>query len=158
MSWTEQQTATRDIVDVDKAKARLFDEVKKESLPVVQKEADGGVRPFKTVQFQPVKGVRTFEAEFGVKGDDVIFHVWPWGYHEKDRDDGHRLPEFPKDFEQTLKKAMGKVFGENRVSLSYDGDVGAWFVMAKGFALNQFHRNLCIEAAQALHTAMGGES
>lgn len=143
---------------VDDAKAKLFDEVKRASLPVVQKEADGGVRPFKTVELQPVKGVNTFEAEFGVKGEDVIFHVWPWGYHDADRKEGARLPEFKKGFDQVLKAAMGKVFGEGRIELSFDGDMGAWFVLAKGFSSNQFHRNICLDAAKALHDAMGGKS
>lgn len=157
MNWTEQQMKTGEVSSVDDDKARLLNEVKNASLPVVQKEASGGVRPFKEVEFQPIKGVKTFEAEFGTKGDDVIYHVWPWGYHDADRREGQRLPEFRKDFEKLLSKSMAKVFGEGRCDISYDADIGAWFVKARGFASNQFFRNICIEAAQTLHKDMGGK-
>lgn len=157
MEWTEQQTKTKESMQVDEARARLLSEVRQTSLPVVQKEADGGVRPFESVDFQPIKGVHTFEAEFGVKGDDVIYHVWPWGYHEADRKDGERLPVFKKDFEQVLSQSMAKAFGQGRCDITFDGDIGAWFVKANGFGTNQFYRDVCIEAAQVLHKAMGGK-
>ena len=154
MGWTEQETATRTSTMVDAEKAKLLDKVRGEVLPVVQKEADG-VRPFDTIELQPVKGPNAFEAEFGLKGDDVLFHFWPWGYHDADRK-GVQPPRFRKDFESLLKGVMGEVFGIGRVELSFDDDMGAWFVLAKGFALNQFHRELCIKAAESLFKAMGG--
>lgn len=157
MNWTEQQTATREKLDVDEARSRLLTEVRKESLPVVQKEASSGVRPFEKVDFQPIKGVNTFEAEFGVKGEDVIYHVWPWGYHEADRKKDERLPSFKRDFEKVLSQVMASVFGQGRCDLSFDADIGAWFVKVNGFGTNQFFRNVCIEAALALHKAMGGK-
>lgn len=157
----EQQTETRKTSAATEAKAKEYDEAKK-SLPVVQKEADAGVRPFSTVEFQPIKGVNTFEAEFGVKGDDVIFHFWPWGYHDVERSNenvanARRLPIFEKGFEDKLKKVLAKTFGESRCDVSFDSDMGAWFVKARGAGLNQFNRELCIEAATNLHSEMGGE-
>lgn len=163
MSWTEREIATGKEVDVDVAKARLLDEVKKTSLPIVQKEADAGARPIAQVQFQPVKATNTFEAEFGVKGEDLLFHFWPYGYHDVERyNDGldsamcKSLPKFKSDFEKLLSESMYAVFGKNRCELSFDGDVGAWFVKANGWGQSQFHRNLCIEAVTILHRAMGG--
>lgn len=156
MSWTEREVATGKEVDVTADKARMLDEVRKSSLPIVQKESESGVRPFETVKLQPVKGIGTFEAEFGLKGDDVIFHFWPYGYHDADRNEGMALPQFPKNFMKILNDAMAKVFNIDRVELALDADVGAWFVKAKGYAQNQFHRNLCIEAVTVLHRALGG--
>lgn len=156
MEWTEQQTKTRESMQVDTDRARLLNEVKKESLPVVQREVQSGERPFETINFQPVTGVGTFEAEFGVKGDDVIYHIWPYHYHASDRTEGRRLPMFKKDFEQVLSKVMADIFGQGRCELSYDEDIGAWFVKANGFASNQFHRDLCLNAARKLHKVLGG--
>lgn len=156
MGWTEREVATGKETDVTTAKAQLLDEVKKSSLPIVQKEADGGVRPFETVKLQPVRATDTFEAEFGVKGEDVIFHIWPWNYHVADRKEGTVLPKFRKDFETILRASFGKVYDSSRVQASYDGDLGSWFVLVKGYAQNQFHRNVCIEAVTLLHKALGG--
>lgn len=164
MNWTEQQAGSRKATEVSEAKAKLFEEVKKD-LPVVQKEADGGVRPFKPVQLQPVKGVHTFEGEFGIKDEDVIFHFWPWGYHDAERN-GERPPMFAHypdarlysegAFKELLQKTVGAVF-MNRTEISFDADIGAWFVKAIGYANSQFHRQLSIDACESLHKAMGGE-
>ncbi len=156
MSWKEQQAETRVVQDVDPIRANVLDNVKKENLSIVQKEADDGVRPFETVHFQPIKGIDTFEAEFGVKGDDVVIHIWPYGYHDADRDSGP-LPNFNRSFESFLRRLVSNAFGEHRVQISYDGDVGAWFVIAKGFSSNQFYRDLCIEMFKSLHILMGGK-
>lgn len=156
MSWTEQHATTHSIATVDDERANVLNGVKATGLPVVEKEADTGAKPFKAIQLQPIKGVKTFEAEFGVKDEDLIFHVWPWGYHEAERN-GTEPPKFRKDIKQLLTDSLGEVFGTNRISVSYDDDVGSWFIIAKGFSSNQFHRDLCIEAARSLHVAMGGE-
>lgn len=157
MAWTEREVATGKEVDVTAAKAQMLDEVKKASMPIVQKESEGGVRPFDTVKFQPVKGVGTFEAEFGIKGDDVIFHIWPYGYHDADRKEGQVLPKFIPAFEATLKTSFtGTVFTPARCDFSFDGDLGAWFVRAKGYSQNQFFRQLSIEALTYLHKNLGG--
>lgn len=156
MEWTERQMKTGEQMNVDEARARLLNEVKKESLPVVQRESES-TKPFEKVEFQPIKGVGTFEAEFGVRGEDVLYHFWPWGYHDADRKDGERLPAFKKDFEKILSQAMAKVFGQGRCDVSYDADIGAWFVRANGFSSNQFFRDLCVEAAKTLHKDMGGK-
>lgn len=164
MEWTERETQTRQQLDVSEARARILNEEKRVSLPVFQKESDGA-KPFEKVDFQPIKGVGTFEAEFGVKGEDVLYHFWPWGHHEVERKNGvnedgpfaQRLPRFPSDFEKTLSHAMAAAFGQGRCDVKWDPDMNAWFVRANGYGTNQFHRDLCIQAAQILHKAMGGK-
>lgn len=156
MGWTEREVETGKEMDVTAAKARMLDEVRRASLPIVQKEADSGVRPFETVKLQPVRATDTFEAEFGVKGNDIIFHFWPWNYHAADRKEGAVLPKFRKEFETILRAAFGQVYEISRVETSYDADIGAWFVLAKGYAGNQFHHKVCIEAVTILHKALGG--
>ncbi len=155
MNWVEQKSQTRENVEVTEAKAKLLNEAKKE-LPVVQKEADGGVRPFQAIAFTPIQGVGKFEAEFGVKGDDVIFHFWPWGYHTKERE-GSRLPSFEKVLDSVIKEEFPKAFGSAvTIETEFDGDVGAWFVKAKNAALNQFHSKLSVKAVSNLYVALGG--
>lgn len=157
MAWTERDVSTGKEMDVTGDKARMLDEVKKTSLPIVQKEADGGVRPFEPMALQPVKGVLTFEGEFGVKGNDVIFHFWPWGYHDADRQEGTVIPKFRKDIKQVLKASFKTVYEPSRCEFSYDGDLGSWFVLAKGYGQAQFFREVCIEAVTALHKNLGGK-
>lgn len=156
MHWKELDTKSRTNIPVDEAKARILDEAKKE-LPVVQREADGGVRPFETVQYQPIQGVGIFEAEFGVKKEDVIFHFWPWGYHASERAGESRRPTFRKGFDQELKKAVEGEFRNHRAEVFEDPDVGAWFVRVIGGANFQFHRQMCINAVTSLYKALGGE-
>ena len=161
MNWVEQKTETRENIEVSEAKAKLLNEVRKD-LPVVQKEADGGVRPFEALKLQPILGSQTFEAEFGIKGDDVIFHFWPWGYHETERKNGdntdgplaQRLPKFLPDFEKKLSVSMISVF--KRAEISKDEDIGAIFVRIPGGAEFQFHRDMCVKAASELHVSLGG--
>lgn len=152
MDWVEQKTQTRENVEVTEAKAKLLNEVKKD-LPVVQKEADGGVRPFEALKLQPILGSNTFEAEFGVKGDDVIFHFWPWGYHDAERKN-ERPPHFLPDFEKKLMAAMTEIF--KRAEVSKDEDVGAFFVRIPSGAEYQFHRDMSIKAVSAFHVSLGG--
>src|SRR3954463_8140201 len=108
MGWTQKnQEGSASVVPPELEKE--YDQVKKDSLPKVQKEANDGVRPFKTVDFQPVKSPNIYEAEFGVKEEDVIFHFWPWNYHMLERQ-GHRTPEFPKGFQIKLLEALEDSF------------------------------------------------
>ncbi len=156
MEWVEQASTTRENIKVSVDKAKSLNETRKD-LPVIQEEAAKGVRPFQSVAFQPIQGVNTFEAEFTAKGDDLIFHFWPWGYHGADRAGSPRLPTFPKTFESVLKDVFAKTFPHSpTIEREYDADVGAWFVRVVNGATNHFHFQLCVKAASDLHVALGG--
>lgn len=156
MSWLEKNTETNEVAAPTAVRAQVLDEAREQGLPTITKEAEAGVKPFAQVEFQPVKSPGIYEAEFGVKGGDVIFHFWPSGYHVAERR-GVAGPRFKPNFEAELKKVMGSVFDSNRVLIDHDPDVGAIFVRAKGWGEAQFHRDLCIKACEQLHAAMGGE-
>ncbi len=157
MTWLEQNQGTRTTSDADAERAALLSLVKKETLPVIHKEVDSGDKPFEPVKFQPVRSPGLFISEFGVKGADLIFHFWPYGYQEAERT-GKVLPRFQKEFMSILKKILNETFDENRLLFADDKDVGAICVIAKGWGANHFFRELSIKAMQALHTALGGES
>lgn len=155
MGWLEKNTETNQVSEADASRSKLLSEVKKGSLPTIRKEAGEGYKPFEQVAFQPVKSPGIYEAEFGVKGPDLLFHFWPYGYHLADAQ-GKAVPRFPKDFLPKLKKVMGETFETSRVEISEDQDVGAIFVKAKGWGEKQFHRELSVRVCEAIHKAMGG--
>lgn len=153
-NWTAQETKSRASLPVDEAKARMLDEVRKE-LPVVLKEADGGVRPFKTVDFQPVRGPGTFEGEFGVKLEDLILHFWPHGYHDAERTGG-RTPKFKPGFEEALRSSFKDSFKHFSIEMTFDPEMGAWFMKIPNATSSLHYRDLCVKALEALHLKMGG--
>ena len=155
MSWLEKNTETNAVANTDAARTKVLDETREETRPIIEKEVDSGRKPFQAVQLQPVKSPGIYEAEFGVKGADLIFHFWPAGYHDAERR-GVAGPKFMPGFEPALKKVMGDVFDSNRIKVESDVDVGALFVRAIGWAEAQFHRDLCIKACEQIHAAMGG--
>jgi hypothetical protein len=155
MTWTAFHTATRTNLDLNEDKEAQYDADKKESLPILEKEAKQGMKGFKPIKFQPVHSIGIFEAEFGVKNQDLIFHFWPDGYHQAERDK-RVTPRFPKNIGSILLENMSKVFDPMRIEVYEDRDVGAWFVKANGFGDSTFHRELAIKAVTAVHKAMGG--
>lgn len=154
MSWLEKNTETNQVSEADAERAQLLNEVKKGTLPTIRKEEKEGFKPFEQLAFQPVKSPGIYEAEFGVKGEDLIFHFWPYGYHVADVQ-GKSTPRFPKGFLPKLSKVMKDTFMQ-RVEISEDLDVGAIFVKANGWGEKQFHRELAIKACEAIHKAMDG--
>ena len=151
MPWIAQDTnSNHDPVNTGPERGKSLDDTKSELLPLAQKEAAAGAKPIQPIDFQPVKSPGNYEAEFAVKDDDVIFHFWPWGYHDAERR-GTALPRFSKDFIEKLSASMAKTFGQHRLQVSEDQDMGAFFVKAVGYGTNQFHRKLCIEACENLH-------
>jgi hypothetical protein len=142
-------------VGVDAQKANEYDQAKAEGLPVVTKEAEGGIKPLDPVKFQPVRSPGIFEAEFGVKGKDLIFHFWPDGYHKADRN-SLAPPAFKKDFLQRLTKTMVDTFTKERVLIEEDRDMGAFFVKAHGWGENDSYREISIKVCEIFHKAMGG--
>ena len=156
MSWLEKEVETNKVSRTDEARTKVLDAERDAGLPTMLKESDNGVKPLAQVQLQPVKSPGIYEAEFGVKNADVIFHFWPSGYHAAERR-GVAAPKFKQGFEAALRKVMGEVFDPARVVVEHDIDVGALFVRAKQWGEAQFHRDLCIKACEKLHAEMGGE-
>lgn len=151
MPWTEKEAQSLNgSQNTSSERTQVLNETREKFLPIAQKEAAAGAKPIQPIDFQPVKSPGNYEAEFAVKGDDVIFHFWPWGYHDAERR-GTALPRFQKDFIDKLNMSMAKTFGSHRLQISEDQDMGAFFVKAVGFGTNQFHRKLCIEACENLH-------
>lgn len=139
----------------DLAKAQELDKVRDELLPDLLHEADSGVKPIEPVRFQPVKSPGLYEAEFAMKDGALIFHVWPWGYHEAQRLE-QREPTFKADFEQTLRAALATNFRPTQSEFSFDGDMGAWFVKVVGYAESQYWFEHAVQCLETLHAAMGG--
>jgi hypothetical protein len=156
MPWTEedQKTKNRFVVN-DREKIEKLDKAVQEGLPVVLKENDQGAKPFLKLQFQPVKSPGIFEAEFGVKGDDIIFHFWPWGFAAA-KTKGQVPPSFRSDFYKSMVKAMDQNFDPKRTEFVKDQEMG-YFVKARGYALHQFWKKLAIETCSQLHTILGGD-
>lgn len=151
MPWTEKDPkSSNGTHSPSDERAQLLSKTKEEFLPIAVKEASAGDKGIDQVDFQPVKSPGTYEAEFAVKGDDVIFHFWPWGYHDAERR-GETTPRFKRGFQDSLMKAMSQAFDPKRVEISEDKDMGAIFVKASGFGSNQFFRKLSIEACELLH-------
>jgi len=155
MAWLEKDVETNQVSEADAERSRLLNEVKKGSLPTIKREAGEGMKPFEQIAFQPVKSPGIYEAEFGVKGPDLLFHFWPHGYHLADAQ-GKSTPNFTQDFMPKLKKVMHETFEHNRVELKEDRDMGAIFVRASGWGDKQFHRELAVKACEAVHREMGG--
>jgi hypothetical protein len=156
MPWIVRDTnSNRDSAVDGSVDAKSFENTKSELLPIAHKESLTGAKTIQPIDFQPVKSPGNYEAEFAVKGEDVIFHFWPWGYHEAERR-GVALPRFKKNFAEKLNSSMAKTFGQHRIQISEDPDMGAFFVKAVGFGINQFHRELCIEACENLHNEFEG--
>ena len=71
---------------------------------------------------------RTFDVEFLVKGDHMIFHFYP--------KDGH---QFPQNFRSLIWRAMIHAFRlkdrHERVEIEWVGEVGSWCVTIKSIAV-----------------------
>ena len=155
MNWTEKDVQTDRVEVADTARSKLLDMVRKEALPTIQREASNGAPEFNPLEFQPVRSPGIYDGEFGSKGDDLIFHFWPYGYNQA-ASAKQRTPNFKPGFQKMLKFVMGETFGDKRVEIQEDKDVGALFVKALNWGQHQFRRELAIKACEALHGRMGG--
>jgi hypothetical protein len=120
---------------------------------VIEQEVNTGDKLVDPIIFQPVKSPGNYEAEFAIKGDDLIFHFWPSGYHDA-QDKGFTTPHFKRDFSYHLVKVMSDSFSANRIEVENDEDMGAIFVKASGYASNQFYKDMAIMACEKLHKAL----
>jgi hypothetical protein len=157
MHWIEHDNTTNKLSAADQERAALLDKVKKEALPTVKREEESGAPEFDPVEFTKIKGPGIFEAEFGRKNNDLIFHFWPAGYEKAVREERAR-PPFRLKFKETLQQVMEAAFEKRRVVVSEDQDVGAIFVRCSGWGSHQYLRENSIKACEKFFTAMGGES
>jgi hypothetical protein len=156
MDWFEMQEGSNNAANADKNRALVLDSVKEQVRGKIKEEKKAGSKQFKQVRFQPVRSPGIYEAEFGAKGKDLIFHFWPHGYHSADAQ-SLATPRFSKEFLPRLKTIMSETFGHNRVEIKQDPDVGAIFVKANNWGESQFCRELAIKACEAVHQANGGK-
>lgn len=155
MAWLEKSTDQAQASRPEAAREKELDKTKEESLPVVKRQVSKGELPIKPVKLQPVKSPDIYEGEFGIKDGDVIFHFWPYGYHEAERN-RHAAPHFKPEFAQQLTSVMATEFGGHRIQVLEDADLGAFCVIAKGWAAQQFHYEMSVRACEKLHKALGG--
>lgn len=153
-NWKEQLSSVRDgMSDASPERARILDMEKESGIPIITKEPSS--RPFDQVRPQPVIGDKTFEGEFFVKGKDVIFHFWPFGYHKAD--DLNKIPpRFNKKIESVLKSCFEKNIIRYKVEISEDRDMGAWFVKIVNGSENLFYYDNAIAVCESIHEALGG--
>ena len=154
-TWRERDLETGVEGEASLPRAKELTEAREAALPAIQREAERGKKPFTALAFQPVKSPGLYEGEFGKKEMDVIFHFWPYGYHEADRK-SLAAPRFPTNFEKHLTDTMGASFGPHRILVRNDLDMGAFYVRAYGWSEQQFWFDLSVKACQALHKALGG--
>lgn len=145
MAWNEKLADGTSSVKVSKE----YDSMTESLSPLVAKEAqqDKGIEP---IEFQPVKSPGNYEAEFAKKDDDILFHFWPYGFHDA-QDKEKTPPRFKNGFETFLTQVMSETYGPKRVQLEKDLDMGAIFVRAMGAGSNQFFREVAIKACELLH-------
>lgn len=129
-----------------------LDTLKKELSPVVEKEASSGAKAFETINFTPVLSPNNYEAEFAIKEDDLIFHIWPWKYHETE-ERGVQTPRFRKDFEEKLNRSFGSVFF-SKWEYEFNEEMGSYFIRAPGSGSNMFAKENAIECLENLHKEM----
>lgn len=156
MSWVEQELKNRKPIDVSRERERVLDATKREVHPIIIQEASQGDRPFEPIKFQPVKSPGLFEAEFAKKEADLIFHFWPWGLHEADRN-GTPRPPFTAKFRYELQSVMDQTFDKRFVKIDEDRDMGSMFVKIAGAGAKQFWHDLGVKAVTLLHQRLGGE-
>lgn len=156
MNWVEQEHQSRTSIAVTDAREKILNEEKAKSFPVIAKETATGDKPVDPIQFQPVRSPGLFEAEFAKRGNDVIFHFWPWGLHEADRL-GKPRPGFQPGFKRELQAVFTDQTGSQGLDIEDDRDMGAYFVKVKGLGAKLFWRDLSIKIVTALHKGLGGE-
>lgn len=153
--WQERDVESKQDHMVSSAKAAELDSAKAETMPELLKETSG-MRPFEQIKFQPVRAHGLFDAEFAVKGDDIIFHFWPYGFHQAQHS-GTREPNFPTGFLEKLKESLKTSFAATRTEVTLDKDMGAYFVKAIGYATAISSFTLATEACKHLYKLLGGQ-
>ena len=156
MAWVEQELKERKKLEVTPAREKLLNEVKRATLPTIVQEAASGDKSFEAINFQPVKSVGRFEAEFAKRDGDIIFHFWPWGLHAADRE-GTPRPPFTAAFRAALPKALYDEFDVKLVTIIEDRDMGSIYVKAESYGKKQFWFDLARKVVTTLHRHLGGD-
>lgn len=157
MSWTEKKSEDNVIQQTVSQRTAELAQARDEVLPLATAEIAAGDKSIDPIDFQPVRSPGNYDAEFALKGDDLIFHFWPSGFHEAQRNN-HTPPRFKRGFTFHLVRVMSDTFGAKRIEIEPDEDMGAVFVKALGQSSNQFYRKLAIEACEKLHKNLDSES
>jgi hypothetical protein len=158
MDWVERQSDTGMAMEVTPEKARVLDKARDEGLPVVEKEAARGQVPLDPIRFTPVRSPGIYEAEFARKDSDLVFHFWPYGYHEADRN-SRPTPRFVPKFEhymRILAVAEFGLVGGGSPAFHEDKDMGAWCMTVPGWGEKQFFHEVAVKFCEKLHHALGG--
>lgn len=151
----------RNPTDISGSKKVEYDKESSEGIPKIMKEwetVDKGLggKPIDPIHFQEVLGPKIFEGEYGVRGEDIIFHLWPYGYHQA-MDDNKFPPKFHKNFKGQLVVSVAKVFPTNKVELeNHIQRMGSLYVCIYGGASGMFHDQKCIEFCEDLYKELGG--
>lgn len=132
------------------------------SEPVLEKAGDTK-QNIEALKFTKVLGPDTFDAEFGVKGDDAILHFWSAGSTVMVKNGKAPFP-FPKHFMEKLNDALKAEFYEGRYELEL-GSIPTergheWqsaYVRIPGLALAGPPRARLVQFLSDLHTALGGK-
>lgn len=156
MSWIEQELKDRKKLVVTEERSKTLDSIKAEVHPIIVNEAAQGTKPFEPLKFQPVRSPGHFEAEFAKKGSDVIFHFWPWGLHEAERNNQPR-PPFDKSFRVHMHGALYEFYDSKLVVVEEDRDMGSFFAKVIGAGTKQFWFDMAIKCLTNLHYRTGGE-
>lgn len=157
-NWTKKSGDEYETVDGERAGD--YDKSKAEFLPVHERHGQTG-QVIAPLEPQPVFSPGIYEADFVVKGDDLLFHIQPEGW-AKAIERAHELkknpvfPSFKPGFNEAVHLAMKGQFDQNRVEIILDEEIHSYFARATGYSKNQFHREMAIKMFEDLHLRMGG--
>lgn len=158
MSWTELNQATREQLPMTREREVLLNEVKHASRPALVKEVDQGKKEFEPIRFFEVRSPY-FEAEFGQRYNDIVFHFWPHGF-KKAEEAGAPRPAFLKGMQNAIRTSLIDTFGDSSlVKVSQDqGDreLGAIYAKVERYGARQFWFELSKKAVTNLHKSLGG--
>jgi len=150
MVWYKQFETGVETIE-DKA---LLDELDRDSKVVTdEEEFSTTAKIIEPIQFQPVKAPGHYEAETAVRGQDVIFHIWPWGYHQAVAEEA-RPPSFRPKFQDWISTAFLSEYPDANIFIDYDADMGSFFVKIHGVGVSQFWMKRAIQCLENLYNLL----
>jgi hypothetical protein len=165
VSWKEKVFGLKDRnpTEISGSKKIEYDNARETGIPRLEREWESvdtkvGGKPIDPIHFQEVIGPKIFEGEYGVKGEDIIFHLWPYGYQQS-MDDNKFPPKFHKNFKDQLGKSLTKVFTTNTVDQeNHQSTMGSIYVCIRGGASGMFYKQKCIDFCEDLFLNLGGKA
>lgn len=95
-------------------------------------EAEYGVA---ALQFTKVRDYTTFDAEYAVVGDDIVFHFFlPDDQTQVDAHSSYWLKQFPGALEQVAQSYWEATYP--RLKAAYTEELSSWWLRCYGFANN----------------------